>query len=111
MIQPRNVPPPGELLLEEFLRPARLTQVVVADRLGWTRARLNQVIKGRRAVTADAALDLAALFGTTPQFWMNLQTMYDVDQALSRREKAHVRYPKSLPAPMVAERRSSALKK
>jgi addiction module HigA family antidote len=105
MIQPRDVPPPGEILLEEFLRPAGLTQTVVADRLRWTRARLNQVIKGHRAITAEAALDLAAVFGTTPQFWMNLQSMYDVDRALTRREKLHVPYPKPLPHALVAAER------
>ena len=104
MIQPRHVPPPGEILIEEFLRPAGLTQVAVADRLGWTRARLNQVIRGRRAISAEAALDLGALLGTTPQFWMNLQTMYDVDQAMARRDKARHRYPKPFPPLVAAER-------
>lgn len=103
--QPRNVPPPGEILVEEFLRPAGLTQTAVAGRLGWTRARLNQVARGKRSITADAALDLASVFGTTPQFWMNLQAMHDVDLALTRREKRHVPYPKPLPTALLAAER------
>lgn len=110
MIQPRNVPPPGEILVEEFLRPANLTQTSVASRLGWTRARLNQVARGRRAITADAALDLAAVFGTSPQFWLNLQAMHDVDRALARREKMHRPYPKQLPAALLAAERESPRK-
>ena len=110
LIQPRNVPPPGEILVEEFLKPAGLTQTTVAGRLGWTRARLNQVARGRRAITADAALDLAAVFGTSPQFWMNLQAMQDVDRALARREKVHRPYPKQFPAALLAGERKSPRK-
>lgn len=105
MIQPRNVPPPGEFLVEEFLKPMGLTQVAAAAKLGWTTTRLNQVAKAKRAITASAALDLAALFGTTPQFWLNLQAMYDVDRAMTHRERTHVRYPKPLAGLVAAERR------
>lgn len=106
MRQPRNVPPPGEILVEEFLRPAGLTQAAVAAKLRWTPAKLNQIAKGRRAITADTALDLSALFGTTPQFWMNLQSMFDVDVALNRRDKSPADNPKPLPLSVVAERRA-----
>ncbi len=106
MIQPRHVPPPGEMLVEEFLKPLGLTQAAAADKLGWTKARLNEVAKGKRAISAEAALDLAAFFGTTPQFWLNLQTMYDVDRAMTRRERAHARYPKPIAGLVAAERRS-----
>jgi addiction module HigA family antidote len=105
MIQPRDVPPPGEILVEEFLKPGGLTQVAVAVKLGWTPARFNQVAKGRRAITADAALDLAAFFGTTPQFWMNLQTMYDVDRAIARRSRSRASYSRRTPVFVAAESR------
>jgi addiction module HigA family antidote len=105
MIQPRDVPPPGEILVEEFLKPGGLTQAAAAAKLGWTPARLNQVAKGRRAVTADAALDLAALLGTTPQFWMNLQTMHDVDRAIARRSRSRTSYSRRAPVLVAAEPR------
>jgi len=105
MIQPRAVPPPGEILVEEFLKPGGLTQAAVAAKLGWTPARLNQVAKGRRAITADSALDLAAFFRTSPQFWMNLQSMYDVDRALARRSRAGRPYPHRTVALVAAEPR------
>jgi len=56
MRQPTNPFHPGEMLLEEFLRPAGVTQTAFAERIGWTRMRLNELIKGKRGVTADAAL-------------------------------------------------------
>jgi len=76
---------PGEILLEEFLQPTSTTQTAFASRLGWTRARLNEIIKGKRGITADAALDLAEALGTTPELWLNLQAAYDLDQARKRR--------------------------
>jgi len=60
MKQPKNPFHPGEILLEEFLKPAGVTQTAFAKKLGWTRARLNEIIKGKRGITAEAALDLAA---------------------------------------------------
>jgi len=57
-------------------------------KLGWTRARLNELIKGKRGITADAALDLAEALGTSAKLWMNLQTTYDLDQAMGRRRAA-----------------------
>ena len=59
MKQPVNPFHPGEILLEEFLLPANLTQTAFAEQLGWTRARLNELIKGKRGITAESALDLA----------------------------------------------------
>lgn len=105
MIQPRNVPTPGEILLEEFLKPSRLTQAAAAGKLGWTTVRLNQVVRGHRAITADAALDLAAFFRNSPQFWMNLQTLYDVDRAIARRERTPRLYPHKTSVLVAAERR------
>jgi antitoxin HigA-1 len=86
--QPKNPFHPGEILLEEFLRPMGITQTAFAERIGWTRARLNELIKGKRGITADAALDLAEALGTSPKVWMNLQATFDLDRALKAREVA-----------------------
>lgn len=88
MKQPKNPFHPGEILLEEFLEPGEITQTAFAAKLNWTRARLNELIKGKRGVTADAALDLANALGTTAKLWMNLQATYDLDQAMKRRKAA-----------------------
>jgi addiction module HigA family antidote len=85
---PKNPFHPGEMLLEEFLVPGKITQTVLAQKLGWTRARLNELIKGKRAITADSALDLSRVLGTSAKLWMNLQTTYDLDKALRRRKIA-----------------------
>jgi len=86
--QPRNPFHPGEILLEEFLAPEGLTQAEFAKRIGWTRTRLNELIKGKRGITADAALDLAEALGTSPKLWMNLQATFDLDRAARAREVA-----------------------
>ncbi len=86
--QPKNPFHPGEILLGEFLAPAGLTQAAFADKLGWTRARLNELIKGKRGITAAAALDLAEALGTSPKLWMNLQATFDLDRAAKAREVA-----------------------
>lgn len=88
MKAPKNPFHPGEILLEEFLEPAELTQTEFAKRIGWTPARLNEFIKGKRGVTAEAALDLAEILKTSAKLWMNLQATYDLDQARKRREAA-----------------------
>ena len=88
LLEPVNPFHPGEMLREEFLEPAGLTQTAFAERVGWTRARLNEFIKGKRGVTAEAALDLAAALGTSARLWMNLQTTYDLAQARKKRRAA-----------------------
>jgi addiction module HigA family antidote len=88
MRHPKNPFHPGEILLEEFLDPASITQMAFAKKLGWTRARLNELIKGKRGITAEAALDLAKALGTSAKLWMNLQATYDLDQAIKRRKAA-----------------------
>ena len=88
MKQPANPFNPGEILLEEFLQPAGITQTAFSEQLGWTRARLNELIKGKRGVTAESALDLAEILGTSAKLWMNLQATYDLDQAMKRRAVA-----------------------
>jgi addiction module HigA family antidote len=65
-------------LLEEFLKPLKLTQVHAAEKMEISLNRLNELVKGKRGVTADTALRLAKLLKTTPEFWMNLQAAYDL---------------------------------
>jgi addiction module HigA family antidote len=86
--QPRNPFHPGETLLEEFLEPKGITQAAFAETVGWTKARLNELIKGKRGITAAAALDLAEALGTSPKLWMNLQATYDLDKAARARRVA-----------------------
>lgn len=85
---PKNPFHPGEILLEEFLEPSGTTQRAFAEKLGWTRARLNELIKGKRGITAASALDLADALGTSPKLWMNLQATYDLDRELKARRVA-----------------------
>jgi addiction module HigA family antidote len=87
-MQPVNPIHPGEMLLEEFLLPAGKTQIAFAREVGWTRARLNEFIKGKRGVTAEAALDLAETLGTSPRLWMNLQATFDLEEASRKRRAA-----------------------
>ena len=79
---------PGEMLLEEFLKPLRLTQTEAARQLGMSTNRLNELILGKRGVTADTALCLARRFGTTAQLWMHLQADWDLRQAIRKRSAA-----------------------
>ena len=77
---PTHRPPthPGEMLLEEFLKPLEITQADAAGRIGVPFQRLNGLVRGRRGVTADTALRLAALTGMEAAFWMGLQADYDL---------------------------------
>ncbi len=79
---------PGEMLLKEFLKPLGLKQVEAARQLGMSVNRLNELILGKRGVTADTALRLARRFRTTPQVWMHLQADWDLHQALRKRPAA-----------------------
>ena len=73
---------PGEVLLEEFLVPLGLTRYRLAREIGIGEARISAICAGKRAITADTALRLAAYFGTTPGFWLGLQADYDTEEAL-----------------------------
>ena len=87
MIPDSRVPThPGEVLLEEFLKPAEVTQVACAVHLGVPLQRVNQVVRGKRGVTPETAWRFAQALGTTPEFWTNLQTAYDL--ALSKPERS-----------------------
>jgi len=79
---------PGEMLLEEFLRPLGLPQAEAARRMGVSANRLNEIVRGRRGVTAATAIRLAELLGTSPEFWLNLQTTWDLWQAY-RTDRSH----------------------
>lgn len=72
---------PGEMLLEEFLKPLGITQVDAAAKMGVSVNRVNELIRGKRGVTADTALRLAKLVRTSPEFWMNLQAGWDLYHA------------------------------
>ncbi|MEO9040153.1 MAG: HigA family addiction module antitoxin [Gallionella sp.] len=72
---------PGEVLREEFLIPLGITQYRLAKEIGVTEARISAICSGKRAVTADTALRLAAFFGTTSGFWLGLQADYDTEEA------------------------------
>ena len=85
---------PGEILLEEFLKPMELSQNRLALDIGVPARRINEVVLGKRRITADTALRLARYFGNSPQFWLGLQMDYDLDvaeDALSDRIEREVR--------------------
>lgn len=85
---------PGEVLLEEFIKPMNLSQNRLAIDIGVDARRINEIVLGKRSVTADTALRLARFFGNSPQFWMGLQTQYDLDvaeDALGERLEREVR--------------------
>lgn len=70
---------PGEVLSEEFLKPMNISQYRLSKKTGMTPRRINEIVHGKRAITANTALRLARFFGTTDRFWMNLQTRYDLE--------------------------------
>jgi addiction module HigA family antidote len=72
---------PGEVLLEEFIKPLNLSQNRLSIDIGVDTRRINEIVLGRRAVTADTALRLGRFFGNSPEFWLGLQTQYDLDVA------------------------------
>ncbi len=76
--------PPGELLLEEYLKPLGVGQIDAARRLGISLNRLNEIVLGKRSITADTALRLARFLKTSPQLWMRLQADWDLHQAIQR---------------------------
>jgi antitoxin HigA-1 len=75
---------PGEILLEEYLKPLGIAQLEAARRLGISLNRLNEIVLGKRSITADTALRLARLLKTSPQLWMRLQADWDLHQAVQR---------------------------
>jgi addiction module HigA family antidote len=89
---PKKRPPthPGEMLLEEFLKPLEMTQVELARRLGVSYPRLNEIIKGRRSVTPDTALRLARVLGMSADFWLGLQQDWALWHAINSPEAKEI---------------------
>ena len=79
----RDFPPvhPGEILLEEFLRPMSISQYRLAESIHVPARRINEIVLKKRGITADTALRLSRFFGNSAQFWMNLQTRYELELA------------------------------
>lgn len=75
---------PGEVLLDEFLEPMGISQYRLAKDISVPSRRINEIVHGKRSVTADTALRLARYFGTSARFWLNLQTSFDLDVASDR---------------------------
>jgi antitoxin HigA-1 len=96
MMTKRDFPPihPGEILLEDFLKPMQISQYHLAQAIGVPPRRINEIVHGKRGITADTALRLGRFFGMEAQFWMNLQTRYDLEttrEALADRLDQEVR--------------------
>lgn len=75
---------PGEVLLEEFMKPMGLTQYALARALGVTQVRVGEIVHGKRSISPDTALRLARYFGTSAEFWMGMQATYDLELAKDR---------------------------
>jgi len=84
MRMPTNRPPihPGEILLEEFMKPYGMTQTDIAKRIGVSRKHISEVVNGRKGISTDIALRLSRLFGTSPELWLNGQLAWDVWHAI-----------------------------
>ena len=84
MVEKLNPIHPGEVLLEEFMKPMNLSQNRLAIEIGVDARRVNEIVLGARSITADTALRLARYFGVSPQFWLGLQAEYDLDVAMDK---------------------------
>ena len=97
---PTSGPPthPGEMLLEEFLKPLGMSQTELAAKIGVSYPRVNELIHGKRGITPDTALRLEQLFGMEAQFWLNLQLAWDLYHLLRSLAAKRIRKIKQLPA-------------
>jgi len=95
---PTNRPPthPGEMLLEEFLKPMKVTQSELAANLKIPFQRVNQIIKGKRSVTPDTAMRLAKVLGTSIDLWLNLQLAWDLYEAMHSRKAKEIEQLKKI---------------
>jgi len=93
---PKNRRPvlPGEIIRHEYLEPLNLTQQQLADTLGITRVRINEIILGKRSITPDTAFRLAKYFDTTPDFWLNLQMNVDMWDTLQNHHDEYEKIPR-----------------
>ncbi len=81
---------PGEVLLEEFLNPLGLSQVAFSTHIGVPVQRVNEIVRGKRGITPESAWLFAEAFGTTPEFWLNLQSNYDLVKHRPKRQVARI---------------------
>ena len=97
---PTSGPPthPGDMLLEEFLRPLGMSQAELAAKIGVSYPRVNELIHGKRGITPDTALRLEQLFGMEAQFWLNLQLAWDLYHLLRSPAAKRIKKIKQLPA-------------
>ncbi len=97
---PTHGPPthPGKMLLEEFLKPLGMSQVELADRIGVSFPRVNELVHGKRGITPDTALRLERLFGLEAKFWLNLQLAWDLYHAAHAPAAKAIRKIRRLPA-------------
>ena len=79
---------PGEILDEEFLKPMGLSQSALAERMGVPRMRISEIVRGKRAISAETAILLGETFGVSARFWMNLQTSHDLAVVAMKRDEA-----------------------
>lgn len=84
MAKKLSPPHPGDILFEEFLKPLGITQYRLAVDIHVSPRRINEIVHGKRSITADTALRLARYFGTSEQFWLNLQSKYDIEKQKDR---------------------------
>lgn len=84
----RTPPQPGQFLESRFMKPLGITQTELAEALQVSRRRVNELIRGRRAITADTAIRLGLFFGNDATFWMHLQVAWDMHEALKRHRAA-----------------------
>jgi addiction module HigA family antidote len=88
---PKNPTSPGEMLLEEFLKPMGISQLAFARHVGVSFKRINEIVNGRRAITPETAWLFSKALGNSPQFWMNLQTTYDLVRHKTERRVQRIR--------------------
>jgi addiction module HigA family antidote len=84
---------PGEILKLDFLEPLNITSYRLSKDLGVTQTRISEILSGKRSITADTALRLSRYFGNSPQFWLNLQTHYDLRQAQENNAEVYSNIP------------------
>lgn len=82
---------PGEVLFEEFLKEHRISQNRLGRDIGMSPRAINEIVHGKRSVTANSALRLARYFGTSAEFWLNLQTSYDLEEAAKEIDLRHIK--------------------
>lgn len=94
-MQPKHRVPthPGKILLEEFLQPMDVTQVELAEHIGVSTQRVNELVRGKRGVSPETAWLLAQAFGTTPEFWTNLQIQHDLAKSRPSRGVGRLKRP------------------